>query len=326
MNNLNILVLESIHPSGIKLLEKVGKVNVKLNLSKKEIYNFLKTTHIVICKSVINVDKEFILNAPKLLLVGRAGTGIDNFDVDFLKFKNIPLLTVPTGNSISAAEFTIMCILISIKNTTKAINRVQKRDFRRDLLQGRELSKMTVGVIGLGNVGKLVVDRLHPFGCKILAFDNNKNTNLNELNISNNNFKFESLEKLFRDSDIVTLHATANYQSIGMVNKDLLSKAKKGLILINTARGRLLNNKDILEAIEEGIIKEAFIDTLYPEPSYSASPESCSYKHPFLNHPKITIFPHMAASTDDAQKNISVDLAQQITSYLEEKNYLETSI
>ena len=84
----------------------------------------------MICKSVINVDEEFILNAPKLLLVGeRAGTGIDNFDVDFLKFKNIPLLTVPTGNSISAAEFTIMCILNSIKNASKAINRVQKKRF-----------------------------------------------------------------------------------------------------------------------------------------------------------------------------------------------------
>ncbi|KGF96935.1 D-3-phosphoglycerate dehydrogenase [Prochlorococcus marinus str. MIT 9302] len=326
MNNLNILVLESIHPSGIKLLEKVGKVNVKFNLSKEEIYNFLKTTHIVICKSVINVDKEFILNAPKLLLVGRAGTGIDNFDVDFLKFKKIPLLTVPTGNSISAAEFTIMCILNSIKNTTKAINRVQKRDFRRDLLQGRELSQMTVGVVGLGNVGKLVVERLHPFGCKILAFDNKKNGNQNNFNKFKNTFHVESLEKLFRDSDIVTLHVTANNQSIGMVNKDLLSKAKKGLILINTARGRLLNNEDILEAIEKGIIKEAFIDTLYPEPSYSELPESCAYKHPFLNHSKITIFPHMAASTEDAQKRISLDLAQQIKLFLEKKNYLETSI
>ena len=117
---------------------------------------------------------------------------------------------------------------------------------------------MTVGVVGLGNVGQLVVERLYPFGCKILAFDNKKNGNQNNLIKFKNIFHVESLEKLFRDSDIVTLHATANKQSIGMVNKDLLSKAKKGLILINTARGRLLNNEDILEAIEEGIIKEGF--------------------------------------------------------------------
>ena len=317
MNKLNILILENIHPSGIELLEKVGSVNIKLNLSRQEMYGFLKTANIVICKSVINVDSEFIENAPKLMLIGRAGTGIDNFDLELLNTKNIPLFTVPVGNSISAAEFTLMCILISIKKTLIAIDRVKKNDFRRDLLQGRELAKMTVGVVGIGNVGKLVIERLTPFGCKILAFDNKKNSVENSFKKLKNVYWVDSLEHLFKYSDIVTLHATANKQSFEMVNKALLSKAKKGLILINTARGRLLNNLDILNAIEEGIIEEAFIDTLYPEPSYSSYPESSSYEHLFLNHPKITIFPHMAASTEDAQKRISIDLAHQIISFLQ---------
>ena len=186
-------------------------------------------------------------------------------------------------------------------------------------MQGRELSKMTVGVIGLGNVGKMVVDRLYPFGCKILAFDNKKNCTQNSLKEFKNTFHVDNLETIFRESDIVTLHATANKESFGMVNKALLSHAKKGLILINTARGRLLNNSDILEAIEKGIIKEAFIDTLYPEPSYDETPESFSFEHPFLDHPQISIFPHMAASTEDAQKRISVDLAKQIISFLQKE-------
>src|SRR3989344_9052953 len=166
-----VFILESIHAAGVERLRKFARVECSLNRPRAEILSRLPEADAVVCKSVTCVDGQFIDAAPRLKVVGRAGTGTDNFDRERLSERGIPLITVPTGNSVSAAEFTIMCILMLVKNAAIALDAVRKGDFRRDLLEGRELSRMTVGLLGFGTVGQLTAERLLAFGCRIVSHD-----------------------------------------------------------------------------------------------------------------------------------------------------------
>jgi D-3-phosphoglycerate dehydrogenase len=305
-----LLILESIHPAGVKRLQEFAHVRVLLNVPREQVLAAMEDIEVVVCKSVTRVDREFLAAAPQLKVVGRAGTGTDNFDKAALVERGIPLLTVPTGNSVSAAEFGLMCILMLAKRAVEAIDAVRAGDFRRDLLEGRELSRMTVGLLGVGNVGRLVASRLQAFGCKVLGYDPEPHST--ELARSIGVKTVDSTEVLLASSDLVSLHATINERSRGIINRATLAAARPGLLLVNIARGGLMVDADVIAALDDGRLAALAIDTLAPEPPYNAAPGSHSFDHPLLHHPKVVVFPHMAASTTDAQESIAVSLAEQI--------------
>lgn len=309
-----ILILESIHSFGIDRLKQVGDVEIFVNRTREEVLSRLADVDAVVCKSVTRVDSEFIDAAPKLKVVGRAGTGTDNFDKPYLAKKNIPLLTIPTGNSISAAEFAVMLILGLVKNAFLARRAVRAGDFRRDLLEGRELGCMTVGIMGFGSVGQGVAQRLEGFGCDVLVLDPREQSQAKCLEFGYR--VCEDIDALLRQSDVLTLHATLNETSRGIVNRKTLALAKPGLFLVNTARGALCVDEDLIEALDSGVLGGVAIDTLHPEPPYNAEPGCHSFDHPLLHHDKVFVFPHMAASTMDAQKRIAVELAQKMAAVL----------
>lgn len=307
---MKIFILESIHPVGVEKLREFATVELCLNRPRAEILDRVAEADAVVCKSATKVDREFIDAARRLKVVGRAGTGTDNFDKAYLAAKDIPLLTVPTGNSISTSEFTIMCILMLVKNAMCAVDAVRGGDFRRDLLEGRELSAMTVGLLGFGNVGCLVAERLQSFGCKRLAYDfrPEKIAQASAMGVE----PTSRPEELLARCDVVSLHATLNDSSRGIINRQTLAGAKPGLWLVNTARGGIMVDDDVLEALDSGRVAGLAIDTLYPEPPYNALPEEHDFSHPYIGHPKVLVFPHMAASTSDAQCGIALTLAEKI--------------
>lgn len=302
-----VFILESIHPEGVERLRTFATVEHLLNRPRAEILARLPEADAVVCKSVTRVDREFIEAATRLKVVGRAGTGTDNFDKELLKERGIPLITVPTGNSISAAEFAVMCILLLLKNAVRAVDAVREGDFRRDLLEGKEMSCISVGLFGFGNVGRLTALRLLSFGCSVMAYDSRpeKMEEARAMGV----VAVSGPDELLARCDVVSLHATLNETSRGVINRRTLAKARPGLFLVNTARGGLMVDQDVLEALDSGQVAGLAIDTLSPEPPYNAEPGAHSFTHPYLGHPKVVVFPHMAASTVDAQERIALTLA-----------------
>lgn len=304
-----------IHSSGIAMLRDFFEIDLVCGLDRAGHLEKAKTSDCIIVKSVVNVDKDFLDNAPKLSVVARAGTGLDNIDVSYAKSIGKQVLSVPTGNTISAAEYTVLFILMATRRINEVLASVANNDFRRHLLEGRELKSLKVGLIGLGNVGIEVSRRLKSFGCSQLTYDP-FSKNLAEFKEMGGQV-CEDLDSLCRNSDIISLHLALNSQTRQMVNKNFLSKLKPGTSLINTARGGLVDENAILAALDKGQLELFITDFTYPEPPFDLKPIEHNFNHPFLKHPKVMITPHLGASTIDAQKRISEDLATQIIGFYE---------
>jgi D-3-phosphoglycerate dehydrogenase / 2-oxoglutarate reductase len=303
------LLLESIHPEGIELLSKFSHVENSCMRSRSEYLKIIDSVDAIIVKSVTRVDKELINRAKKLKLIGRAGTGTDNIDLEYAAEKNITVLTVPKGNSRSAAEFTVMQILCLIKNGYWAYENVKAGDFRRDRLLGRELAKMTVGLMGVGKVGKIVAQLLKGFGCNIIGYDNAlKPEELKAVGVE----AVRSFEKLIAECDILSFHCPLNETTERILDAQALALARPGLMIVNCARGKLIVNQDLINALNCGQVAAAALDVLDEEPPFALAPDCHQYTHPLLDHPQVIISPHFAASTDDAQRAIATDLARQM--------------
>ena len=187
---------------------------------------------------------------------------------------------------------------------------ISNKDFRRHNLEGRELKEMVIGLVGLGNVGMGVAERLQPFGCKLFGWDPSPVNK--ERFISLGGHYVDSFDEMLPKIDILSFHARLTPESYQMMDEFQFSIIKDGLYLINCARASLINNKALLVAIDTGKVKAAALDVLDPEPPFDLRPNEYSYDHNLLNHPKIIVTPHIGSSTVDAQKRIALDLADQI--------------
>ena len=313
MNKPNIVILESIHDYGINELKKVANVEVLLGLSREEILLAVQNAHGIIVKSVVEVNKELFNCAPKLKFVGRAGTGLDNVDVKLAKEMDITLLSTPTANSISAAELTVTFILSSMRRLPEVFESVKQNDFRRAKLEGNELSGKKVGIIGIGNVGIRVFKRLLPFGCKIYGYDPDS-IYLQDF-IDGGGIIFNTLKDLFNKVEILSLHANLQKGSRHILNRDTIKFLNKGSVLINTARAGLIEDNALLDALQKGLISWAMLDVLSPEPPYDLLPEEHRYQHKLLSHPRVTVTPHIGASTIEAQTRVAEELVDALKKY-----------
>lgn len=306
-------IFESIHPAGVKNLEKFSDVEFSLASTREEILDRAKNSDAIIVKSVTEVNKELIDHCPNLKIIARAGTGLDNIDVEYAKSKNKSVLSVPTGNTISAAEFTLMFILIGCKRLPDIQSFVQKNDFRRHLLEGRELSEQTVGLIGLGNVAIELARRLSPFKCRLIAWDP-YSKHIEEFKSLGGEI-INSLDSIASESNIISLHCLLNNETKNLVDKEFIDMCKRDLILINTARGGLVNEKDLRDSLKDKRIAAYFADVLTEEPPFNKESHDHNYTNPLLHLENALITPHVAASTEEAQRKIAIDLVNQIQTH-----------
>lgn len=298
-----IAILEKIHPAGLKKLQKFANV---IDLTETETDLALQQSSeadALIVKSVTPINRETVSSTPNLKVVARAGTGMENINTQDLEELGIHYFNVPTGNSVSAAEFTIGLMLAICKKFPDTLTAISQGDYRRHLLEGRELSQMTVGIIGLGNVGSRVADRLMPFGCKVIGWDIDA-TKGTEFNAAGGNFTTD-INTLYQQSDILSLHLSLTEQTRFFLNAEAFTKMKKGSILINTARAACIDTQAMLQALDNGTLSAAAVDVLDPEPPFTQLDGFSDYTHPLLEHPKVIVTPHLAASTSDAQQVIS---------------------
>lgn len=309
-----IVILERIHDAGLKVLNEFSSVDFQFDSTAPALHASLQACDAVVVKSRTVVDEAFVAAAPRLRAIGRAGTGIDNIDVAAAERAGIKVLTSPRGNSVSTAEFTVLLMLSICRRLKETQERVAAHDYRRHLLEGHELAALTVGLIGLGNVGTEVARRLVGFGCHIVGYDPRPAFPkvLEELGIA----ICHSPEDVIRQADLLSFHVRLAEETRNMLNPETLALARPGLLLVNTSRGAVIDETALLQALDSGKVAAAALDVLKIEPPFDAEPNEHEFLHPLVAHPHVLATPHLAASTVEAQQRIATNIADQLREVL----------
>lgn len=259
-----VLITEKIADEGIALLEKELEVHNRDGISREELLEIIDQYDALIVRSVTKVNEELIKRASRLKVVGRAGNGIDNIDVEVCTRYGVIVANTPDSNTISAAEQTISLLLSSIRNTAWANTFLKGGTWDRKPFRGVELYGKTVGIVGLGRIGSMVATRLKAFNMKVIAYDPY---------ISDERFerygaeKKNTLEELVREADFITVHTPRNEETMHMIDERILELAKDGVRLVNCARGGIIKEEAILKGLESGKVASAGLDVFEIEPA-----------------------------------------------------------
>lgn len=302
---MKVLVADGVSQEGIRILEKNFEVVVKDKLSAEELLAIIPAFDGLIVRSASKVTKEVFEVAKNLKVVGRAGVGVDNIDINAATDKGVIVLNAPEGNTIAATEHTMAMMLAMSRNIPIANETMQKGEWNRKKYMGVELRGKTLGVIGLGRIGSGVAKRAHSFDMEVIGYD----PYVNEERAKTMGIEVVDLDELFKRSDFITVHMPLTPQTKGMINKEVMAtKMKKGVRLVNCARGGIIEEAALAEAVKEGLVAGAAIDVFESEP--------LGLDHPLVGVPGIVLTPHLGASTVEAQIGVSVDVAHGVTAAL----------
>ncbi len=307
---MKIIVTERIADEGIQHLKDKGfEVDTKFGISHEELLDIIAEYDAIIVRSVTKVNAELLEKAVNLKVAGRAGNGIDNIDVPACTQKGIIVVNTPESNIMAAAELAIGLAYSIFRNIPQANAAARKGDFRRNNFIGNELDGKTVGIIGLGRIGSIVATKLKGANMRAIAYDPY---------ITDEKFKkfgvekCETLEDLLKQADLITLHTPKTAETYGMIGEKELKLCRKGVRIVNAARGGLVNEKALVEALRSGIVAGAGIDVLDPEPNYDKKPEEQNYTNSLLEFDNVIITPHLGASTKEANYNVGTAVAQLV--------------
>ncbi len=299
-----ILVTEKIADAGIEVLRAVGDVDVELEWSAEELAERIAPYNALVVRSATKVTAALIAAAPRLEVVGRAGTGVDNVDVAAATERGIVVVNAAGSNAVSAAEHAIALMLAQARNIPQAHMALVDGRWERSKFGGIEVTGKTLGVIGFGNIGQLVAERAMGLGMRVVAYDPFvADARYREMGVE----KAESLDDLYPESDFITLHVASTPETRGFINADAIAKMRDGVRIINDARGDLIVEADLVAAIESGKVAGAAID-VYPEEPATESP--------YFGVAGIVVTPHLGASTGEAQERAGVACAQQVAAAL----------
>lgn len=285
---MKILVThEKIHDKALKLLKEKG---FELTYDKKE----LESCDVFLVRTYDNVNKELLDKAKNLKAVIRCGVGLDNLDLEECKKRGINVFNSPGSNSVSVAEHTVLLMLACLRKLTLIHNLVKSGEWKRDEVAGDELMGKTVGILGFGNIGRLVAERLSSFKANLISYDSNIDMEkAKELNV-----KPVELNELIKNSDVITLHIPLLDSTRDLINSERISQMKDGVVIINTARGGIINQKDLINALKSGKISFAGIDVFEPEP-----PEK---DNPLLKLKNVVLTSHIGAITKQAFERMCI--------------------
>ena len=299
-----IVIVDGLSNSVTDLLHQEGwQVEVFTGTSQDELVNSLRDAEGLIIRSATQVDSALLSSAPHLKVVARAGTGVDNIDLKTASELGILVLNSPGANSISVAEHTCALILTLGRSIARADADMKRGAWTKQELLGTELWRKTLGLVGLGRIGQEVTSRAQAFGMRILAHD----PYISEEIARNLNVELVSLDELCAQSDFLSLHVPSSVDTFNMFDANRLSKCKPGLRLINTARGSLIDEAALADAIESGHIGGAGLDVFSQEPPAETR---------LTRLPEVVATPHIAGSTEEAQELVGVEAAASVRDYL----------
>jgi D-3-phosphoglycerate dehydrogenase len=305
---MKILVAEHIADEGIHFLNQTGfDVDIKLKLSRQELLDCIGVYDAIIVRSVTKVNEELYEHATNLKVVGRAGNGVDNIEMAGATKRGIIVVNTPDANTVSAAEHTIGLMLSMCRNIPRANAHIKSKQWDRTLFRGVELMDKTLGVVGLGRIGSMVATRMQAFGMNVIAYDPYiRRERFEQLKVT----RVDDLNELMRQADIITVHTPKTKETLSIISTAEFKLCKKGVRVVNCARGGIIDEAALLEAIENGIVAGAAIDVLKDEPH----PIS-----PLLDLDQTVITPHLGADTYEAQKNVGEAVALEVFEALQGK-------
>jgi D-3-phosphoglycerate dehydrogenase len=295
-----VLVTEEIAEGGLDRLRAAGHdVDVQLGLTPAELLGAVKGAHALIIRSATKVTAEVLDAADSMIVVGRAGIGLDNVDVDHATKRGVMVVNAPQSNILSAAEQTMALLLAQARNVPQAHAALKAGRWERSRWEGVELADKVLGIIGLGRIGKLVAQRASAFGMRLVAYD----PFVSSERARQMNVELVDLDQLVIEADFVTIHVAKTKETIGLVGKDLLAKAKPGIRIINVARGGIVDEDALAEAIRSGHVAGAALDVFSEEPTTES---------PLFELDAVVVTPHLGASTREAQDKAGDTIAEQV--------------
>lgn len=306
---MKILHLDTNHPLLIHQLNDLGFINDEdYTSSKDEIISKVHEYDGLIIRSRFSIDKSFLDKATKLKFIGRVGAGLENIDCDYAESKGIHLIAAPEGNRNAVGEHSLGMLLSLFNKFNKADNEVRHGKWMREDNRGLELDGKTVGLIGYGNMGKAFAKKLKGFDVEVLCYDIKEN-------VGDENCKQVSLKELQEKTDVLSLHTPQTPLTIGMINKEFINQFSKPFWLINTARGKSVVTKDLVDALKSKKILGAGLDVLeYEKASFenlfsSELPEAFQY---LINSENVLLSPHVAGWTIESKEKLAQTIADKI--------------
>lgn len=305
-----ILVSDGLSEAGLAVLnaEKGWQVVTRSKMTPEELRSSIAGMDALIVRSASKVTSDILKNADSLKIIGRAGTGVDNIDLAETTRRGILVTNAPGANTISVADHTVAMLLALCRHLPFAHNDMKQGRWEKKKYEGIELEEKVVGVLGLGRIGKEVVKRLHAFNTKIIVYDPYVSEKMaNELNV-----ELMNLEAVLATADFITVHMPLVPDTINFLNRERFSKMKRGIQLVNCARGELIDEDALLEALENGTVGGAALDV------FSEEPPKKEVLQRIIQHPRVILTPHLAASTLEAQEKVGYQIAVQIRDFLKE--------
>lgn len=306
---MKILHLDTNHPLLINQLNDLGFINDEdYSASKEIIESKISEYDGIILRSRFSIDKQFLDAATNLKFIGRVGAGLENIDCDYAEKKGITLIAAPEGNRNAVGEQALGMLLSLFNKLNKADNEVRHGKWLREENRGTELDGKTVGLIGYGNMGKAFAKKLRGFEVEVLCYDI-------KLNVSNKNAKQVSLKELQEKADVLSLHTPQTPQTLGFINSEFINQFKKPFWFINTARGKSVVTKDLVEALKSGKILGAGLDVLeYEKSSFedmftSQMPEAFQY---LIKSENVLLTPHIAGWTVESNEKLAQTIVDKI--------------
>ncbi|MBO6575402.1 MAG: phosphoglycerate dehydrogenase [Rhodothermales bacterium] len=308
----SVLITDSVHAVCADMLQEAGiEPRVELGKSPEELAGLAVDVDGWIIRSGTRITAPMIQAAEKLRVIGRAGVGVDNVDLTAATHRGVLVINAPAGNTISTAEHTVAMLMSLARQIPAANASLRSGAWERKKFSGSEVFEKTLGVIGVGKIGQAVAERMQSFGMRIVGFDPVLSPEVAErLGI-----ELVDLEEMYRRADYITVHTPLNDATRGLLNADTLSRCKPGVGLVNCARGGIIDEADLLEALESGQVGGAALDVFSKEPP----PE---HLRALIEHPRVVATPHIAASTGEAQEKVARQVTEQVIHALRDEPVL----
>jgi len=302
---MKVLITDPLAEEGIERLrcEEGFEVREKAGLKEEELINLIADYHALIIRSGTKVTRRIIEAAQNLKVIGRAGTGVDNIDIESATKKGIVVMNAPGGNTISAAEHTVSMMLALSRNIPQANASLKRGEWDRKKFMGTEVYGKTLGIIGLGRIGREVARRARGLKMRVVAYD----PFISKEKAEGMGVRLLSLEELLPQVDFLSIHTPLTSQTRGLIGEREISLMKRGVRIINCARGGIIQEDALYQALKAGKIKGAALDVFEKGKPFDS---------PLLKLDSVIITPHLGASTEEAQKRVAMDIATQVIDFL----------
>ena len=303
---VKVLVSDKLAPQGLEILEHAPGFTVvaEPGLKGDELLAAVADAEGLVIRSETQVTAEVIAAAEKLKVIGRAGIGVDNIDLPAATARGIAVMNTPSGNNITTAEHTIALLVSLARHIPQATTSMKAGKWEKSRFVGMELYNRTLAVIGLGNIGRLVAERAKGLGMKVIAYD----PFLSEAAKAAAGVELVSFDEMLTRADAISVHVPRTPETTGLLNDAAFAKVRPGVLIINAARGGIIDEAALLRALDAGQVGGAAMDTFEKEPP--------SADDPLVLHDGVICTPHLGASTEQAQVNVAIAVAEQVRDYL----------